>query len=130
PWPSLDHTGVFARNVADAALMASIIATKDIVSAVAAPARPPAFAVVRSPVWHLAEDAQKSSLAGCAQTLREAGARADEVALPAAFADAHRVHRVILAYEGAAHFGALQREHSESMSTAFNDLIDEGAGIS
>ena len=131
PWPTLDHTGVFARSVADAALLASVIATGTRVDpAVAAPSRAPAFAVVRSPVWRLAQDAQKVSLAGCAQSLREAGARVDEVELPAAFEDAHRVHRVILAFEGTAHFQALQREHRASMSAAFNELLDEGASVS
>ena len=130
PWPTLDHTGVFARNVADAALLAATIAEGGALTAtVTVLERPPRLALVRSPVWHLAEAAQKDMLAFNAKTLRAAGAQVHELGLPTDYADAHRVHRVILGYEGARHFGALQKEHRDRMSVQFNALLDEGAGI-
>ena len=130
PWPTLDHTGVFARNVADAALLAATIAKDGALAAsVTARERPPRLALVRSPVWHLAETPQKEMLESNAQTLRAAGAQIHELGLPTEYADAHRAHRVILAYEGARHFGALQKEHRDRMSAEFNALLDEGAGI-
>ena len=130
PWPTLDHTGVFARNVADAALLAATIAEGGALSAsVATPAHPPRLAIVRSPVWHLAETAQKEMLALNAKTLRDAGADVRELELPAEYDDAHRVQRMIMAYEGARHFAPLQKRSRESMSAQFNALLDEGAAI-
>jgi Asp-tRNA(Asn)/Glu-tRNA(Gln) amidotransferase A subunit family amidase len=130
PWPTLDHTGVFARDVAGAALLASAIALQGQLSgSIAKVSRAPRLAVVRSPVWDLAERAQREMFAANASTLADGGARVDEVELPPAFADAHRVHRTILAYEGARHFGELQRRHRGQMSMRFNELLDEGATI-
>lgn len=130
PWPSLDHTGVFARNVRDAAVLASVITKAGAVSpAVRLPSRAPRLAIVHTPVWHLATPAQKGRLATDAGTLRRAGASIEQAELPPRFADAHRVHQVILAYEGFRHFGDLQRRHRGLMSPRFNALLDEGAAI-
>jgi Asp-tRNA(Asn)/Glu-tRNA(Gln) amidotransferase A subunit family amidase len=130
PWPTLDHTGVFARNVRDAALLASVIARPNAVSAaVRVPSQPPKLAVVRSPVWHLAEAAQKATLETSAKTFADAGAAVEHVELPPEFAEAHRVHRVVMAYEGARHFHDLQRRSRPLMSARFNELLDEGAAI-
>jgi Asp-tRNA(Asn)/Glu-tRNA(Gln) amidotransferase A subunit family amidase len=131
PWPSLDHTGVFARHVADAALLASVIARPGrIHAAVALPSRAPKLALVRSPVWHLADGAQKEALEAAAAKLGHAGAHIEERELPSGFDRAHQVHRVILAYEGARHFRGLREQHRDLVSPRMNDLIDEGAATS
>jgi Asp-tRNA(Asn)/Glu-tRNA(Gln) amidotransferase A subunit family amidase len=129
PWPTLDHTGVFARNVADAAALAAVISDGVIGGSIARAARAPRLALVRSPVWRLAEDAQKAMLASNGASLAAAGARVEELDLPADFDDAHRVHRLILAYEGARYFGELQQRHRGDMSARFNELLDEGGGV-
>ena len=131
PWPSLDHTGVFARHVADAALLASVIAIPGrIHAAVALPSHAPKLALVRSPVWHLADAAQKEVLEAAAAKLGHAGAHVQERELPSAFDDAHRVHRVILAFEAARHFHELQQHHRDLISSRMNELIDEGTATS
>jgi Asp-tRNA(Asn)/Glu-tRNA(Gln) amidotransferase A subunit family amidase len=131
PWPTLDHTGVFARDVRDAALLASVIADKDrVCSQVSAPTQAPKLALVRSPVWALADRAQQDMLEENAATLARAGARVDELDLPEIFGNAHAVHRVILAYEGAHHFAPLQKQHRSDMSARFNELLDAGAAVS
>jgi Asp-tRNA(Asn)/Glu-tRNA(Gln) amidotransferase A subunit family amidase len=131
PWPTLDHTGVFARCVADAALLASIIAQSNTVAGVVTvPDRAPRLALVRSPVWHLAEAPQKEMLASNAATLAAGGAIVEELDLPGEFDDAHRIQRLIMAYEAARHFGELQQRHRNAMSERFNELLDEGAAAS
>ena len=131
PWPSLDHTGVFARHVADAALLASVIATPGrIHAAVGLPSHAPKLALVRSPVWHLAHAAQKDMLEAAAGKLGHAGAHVQEKELPAEFENAHRVHRVILAYEAGRHFRELQQHDRDLISARMNELIDEGAATS
>lgn len=131
PWPTLDHTGVFARNVGDVAVVAAVIALEEAISpAIAMATERPRLAFVTSPVWHLAEPSQKEMLASNISTLTGAGAEVEALDLPADFELAHRVHRVIMAFEGAMYFGDLQRAHRPLMSTAFNQLIDEGAALS
>lgn len=130
PWPALDHTGVFGRCVGDAALLASVITKPGTVNpAVRLPAHAPRLAVVQTPVWHLATPTQKDRLAADAETLRHAGAKVEHAELPPRFADAHRAHRVIMAYEGARYFCELQCRHRDLMSARFNELLDEGATI-
>lgn len=130
PWPTLDHTGVFARHVGDAALLASVITKPGTVNpGLLLSSHAPKLALVRSPVWKLAEPAQKAILAANAETLRRAGARVDEAELPPPFDEAHRVQRAIMAYEGARHFRDLQARFRERMSPRFNELLDEGAAI-
>lgn len=130
PWPTLDHTGVFARDVGDAALLASVISGSSGVSGtVRMPSRALTLGIVRSPVWHLAESAQKEMLAANAATLAHAGAAVEEVELPADYEHAHRVHRVIMAYEAAKHFGELQASHRDKMSAKLNELLDAGAAL-
>jgi Asp-tRNA(Asn)/Glu-tRNA(Gln) amidotransferase A subunit family amidase len=128
PWPTLDHTGVFARNVADVATLAAVVAAD--VSAEAAPLRePPRVAVVRTPVWPAATAAQREMLAGNADALERAGAKVEERDLPAEFERALQVHRTILAYEGAKYFGPLQEKHASGMGAQINALIDHGMKI-
>ncbi|HEX2825589.1 MAG TPA: amidase [Burkholderiales bacterium] len=128
PWPTLDHTGVFARNVADAATLAAVVAA-DVSAAVAPPREPPRIAVVRTPVWPAATAAQREMLAGNADAFERAGAKIDELELPAAFEGALEVHRTILAYEGAKYFGPLQEKHALDMGAQINALIDYGMKI-
>jgi Asp-tRNA(Asn)/Glu-tRNA(Gln) amidotransferase A subunit family amidase len=128
PWPTLDHTGVFARDVADAAVLAAAIVENGRVSDSVKPlARPPRLARVRSPVWKLADSAQQERLMSNADTLARAGAEVVELDLPKAFEAAHGAQRVIMAFEAARHFGELQQRHRGDMSEQLNALLDEGA---
>ena len=130
PWPTLDHTGVFARSVADAALLAATIAEGGAIAAeVKALDRAPRLAVVRTPVWEMAEAPQREMLARNAEALKSAGADVRDFDLPAEYNDAHSVQRMIMAFEAARHFGALQKEHRDLMSAQINALLDEGAAV-
>jgi Asp-tRNA(Asn)/Glu-tRNA(Gln) amidotransferase A subunit family amidase len=131
PWPTLDHTGVFGRHVGDAALLASVITRRGTANpGVLLPAHTLKIGLVRSPVWHLAEASQKHMLESNATALRHAGAKIEDLELPPPFEDAHRVHRAIMAYEGARYFRDLQARFHHLMSARFNELLDEGAAIS
>lgn len=131
PWPSVDHTGVLARTVADAAVLAHAIAGPG----AAIPAELPQpgatkLAAVRSPVWKDAGPAQQQAFARAIDRLRAAGATVTEQELPAAFDQAHATMRTIMAYGAHAHFGRLRGEHGADMSAQLRALIDEGAAIS
>jgi Asp-tRNA(Asn)/Glu-tRNA(Gln) amidotransferase A subunit family amidase len=125
---TLDQVGVFARSVADAALVASVLADRPL--PVAPLARPPQLAAVRSPMWHLADEVQRARFARDIELLRRAGAAVEETEPGESFASAHAMHRCIMYAEGARALGELQAQHRGELSVALNRLIDEGRQIS
>lgn len=127
---SLDQPGVFARSVADAALLAAALAERDAPAGDPLPmARPPRLTIVRSPVWHKAERYAQQHFLNVTGRLRAAGAEVDERELPPAFDEAHAVQRTIMYGEGARVFAELQRRDRGRISPRLNALIDEGLAI-
>jgi len=137
--PSLDQVGVFTRSVPDAALLAAVLQSKDSFSTgsnnpvipydLKPVSNPPRLAVVRSPVWHIAEEYAREHFLSQVEKLRVAGATVEEHELPQIFGQAHAVQRTIMFAEGAKTFAELQRSHRERISARLNGLIDEGLGI-
>ena len=135
---ALDHVGVFARSLADAALILEVLAGYDAddpdTRPVAAPAfldtladdppMPPQFAFVRTPVWDKAE-------AGDARRLRSSGARLGEraatVDLPDAYAAAWDDHRVVMSVDMAHNLGAIVERGGEASSKQLRDFSPQGA---
>jgi len=140
---TLDQVGVFARDVADAAVLASALIghapdDPDSLSDFALvpenldPAslfQPPKLAAVRTPVWNLADAAQQDNFTQSIAVLRKAGAAVETVALPDSFGHAHDTLRTIMQYEGARALAALQTQSRDRLSTAINRLIDDGLRI-
>ena len=140
---TLDQVGVFARDVADAAVLASALIghapdDPDSLSDFAlvpknldpAPLfQPPKLAAVRTPVWNLADAAQQDNFTQSIAVLRKAGAAVETVALPDSFGHAHDTLRTIMQYEGARALAALQTQSRDRLSTAINRLIDDGLRI-
>ena len=107
---TLDHVGVFARSVEDAALLAEVLAgfdeedpdTRPLArppfSAVAEsePPLPPRFAFVRSAVWDRAEPVTHEAFAELVETLGES---ASEVELGSAFECAVDFQRIVMEVE-------------------------------
>ncbi len=130
PWPSLDHTGVFARSVADAALLASVIAdTGYAIPSNVADIGAPRLVAVRSPVWDLAEPAQRDCFAQAIERLRASGAVVAEHELPPEFRDAHAAMRTIMTHDARRHFGELRDARGDELSGQLRALIDEGAAV-
>ena len=137
---TLDHVGVFARDVADAAMAADMLVGYDagdldtrpaaapgLLAAVSADgARPPNFAFVRTPVWNDAEPATQAAFERLVETL---GDRAVEVALPDGFAVAHDALRTIMVAEQAFNYGALWQRGRDEMSPALRGMIERGQKV-
>ena len=128
---TLDQPGVFARNVADAAFLASSLTTQR--NAIAPEARAarsaPRLAAVRSPTWYLAQPAQRLQFEADIARLREAGAAVDVLEIPGEFDGSVRVHRTIMLHE-AARLARPAREVSRAgFSELLNKALDEGEGI-
>lgn len=137
---TLDQLGVFARNVPDAAVVASALMghaqdDPDSVSDFAMVPRdldpkplfqPPRLAAVRTAAWPLADAGQQENFTHVIAQLRRAGAVVETAMLPDAFGHAHDVHRTIMQYEGARSFAHLQAQQRDRLSAEINRLIDEG----
>lgn len=140
---TLDQVGVFARNVADAAVVASALMgyaqddADSLLDYAQVPReldprllfQPPRLAAVRTPAWSLVDADQQENFTRSIAVLRRAGASIEAAVLPDAFAAAHDIHRTIMHYEGARAFAHLQQQHRELLSAEINRLIDEGLKI-
>ncbi|MGH7265079.1 MAG: amidase, partial [Candidatus Rokuibacteriota bacterium] len=134
---SLDHVGVFARSVADVALLAETLAGLDeedpdtrplarpplAATAASEPPLPPRLAFVRSPVWEHAAPVTRAAFAELVEALSEAVA---EVELGAGFASAVEMHRVIMEVETAHNLRRDYEKGGDRLSPALRELIERG----
>ncbi len=128
--PTLDTLGVFARRVADCALLASCLADPPrIASEPAHIDAPPRLAFLAAFPWVATGAEQERAMQAAVASLHGAGAMVTEVALPESWRDAHFVLRTIMLCEGAQQLGALQARERERMSAKLNAALDEGREI-
>jgi Asp-tRNA(Asn)/Glu-tRNA(Gln) amidotransferase A subunit family amidase len=134
---TLDHVGVFARSIEDAALLAeSLIGYDDedpdtrpvvrlplAVTALSAPPLPPRYAFVKSPVWDQADAATREAFSELVATL---DGQISEVELPSAFDRAVDLHRVVMEVEMAHNLRRDYERHSGQMSGKLRELIERG----
>jgi len=129
--PSLDQPGVFARSVADAALLASCLTPRR--STIAPDATmlksPPRLAAVRSPVWYLAQAEQRAQFDTDVARLRKAGAIIDIIEIPGEFDGAHKIHRTISLFEAALASRKVRAHYRDTFSDYLNSALDEGDAI-
>jgi Asp-tRNA(Asn)/Glu-tRNA(Gln) amidotransferase A subunit family amidase len=128
--PTFDTLGVFARNVADCALLASCLADPGrIQSEAAAKAHPPRLALLPGFPWVGTGTEQERTMLAVMASLRDSGAMVTTVALPEAWSDAQRVHRTIMFYEAVQQMGELQVRDRGRLSVKLNAALDEGREI-
>jgi amidase len=141
--PSLDTVGVFARSVADAAWFGACLMgldARDDATAVRGPdhllrvpleplAQAPRLALVKTPKWGLASDAQRAHFEECAAALGNAGAKVKEVNLPRAFDEAWDNVQVIMSREAVKSFAAIESRHRIRLSPPLIELLDRGRRV-
>ena len=134
---TLDHVGVFARTVPDAALLAEALAGFDEedpdtrprarppLAAVAAsePPLPPRLAFVRSPAWEHAELVTREAFAELVEALGDTVA---EVELGASFEPAVARHRTIMEVEMAHNLGRDYDKAGNRLSPALREALERG----
>ena len=124
----LDQPGVFARSVADVALLASSFAGRR--SGIASDAPPlknaPRLAAVRTPSWYLARSEARTQFESDIFRLRSAGASVDVLELPGDFDRAHKVHRTIMLYEAARASRSVRLEFRGYFSDFLINALEEG----
>jgi Asp-tRNA(Asn)/Glu-tRNA(Gln) amidotransferase A subunit family amidase len=134
---ALDHVGVFARTVGDAALLAETLAgfhqedpdtrprARPPLAAVAAsdPPLPPRFAFVRTPAWPQAESVTGPAFAELVEALGEA---ASEVELGQSFERAIEMHGIVMDVEMAHNLHRDYEQGADKLSPALRKLIERG----
>ncbi len=129
--PSLDQPGVFARDVADAALLASCLTDRRSgISPLAAPLKnAPRLAAVRSPSWYLASNEARIQFESDINRLRQAGATIDVIEVGGEFDRAHKVQRTIMLHEAAKVSKAVRAEYRGYFSDFLISTLEEGDRI-
>jgi amidase len=137
---TLDTVGVFARSVADAAWFGTCLMgpdARDEATLTKGPekilrvpleplAAPPRLAVIRTPKWPLANEAQKANFEASVARLQEAGAHIREVNLPRLFDDAWENVMAILSRDAVKSFLMIESRHRIRLSPHLIELLDRG----
>ncbi len=127
---TLDQLGTFTRNVADAALFASVLAEGETIAAgVHQRAGPPRIAVMRNYPWNRADADAAVQFEAVLARLQAAGAKIEPFSLPADCHDAQASHRNIMFFEAARDNAARQKKHRAQFSATLNAGLDEGRNI-
>ncbi len=133
----LDHVGVFARSVEDAALLAQQMMgfdeqdpdtrpmpRHDLVGiATSEPPTPPRLAFVKTSVW---QEAQSDVVDGFGELNAFLGQRVEEIELPEPFADAHAWHRAIMETDLAANLHREYERGGDRLSPVLREMIGRG----
>ncbi|MGZ5079404.1 MAG: amidase [Usitatibacter sp.] len=140
---TLDTVGVFARSVADAAWFGACLMgqdARDEATAIRGPVRllrvplealaePPRLAVVRTPKWSLATEAQRGNFEEILAKLAVAGAKVKEVTLPRAFDEAWDNVMTIMCCEAVKSFASIESRHRIRLSPPLIQVLDRGHRI-
>jgi Asp-tRNA(Asn)/Glu-tRNA(Gln) amidotransferase A subunit family amidase len=137
---TLDHVGVFAGSVADAALLAEVMMAYDAgdadmqpqaraeLSRVAAaePPLPPKLAFAKTPVWDYAEADTQEAFAELVDML---GDNIAEVELPPVFENAVDLHRTIQDAELAVNYAPEYEKGRDKLSPRLCEIIEHGQQV-
>jgi Asp-tRNA(Asn)/Glu-tRNA(Gln) amidotransferase A subunit family amidase len=126
---TLDQVGVFTRSVADAALLAQVVARAGAVaSGLVVPARAPRFAYLAQFPWVRLDCHDDDEIEAAATRLRRR-AEVVPVELPGEWCMADRIHHTIMLFEAARNLGPLQDRERARLSPKLNAALDEGRAI-
>jgi Asp-tRNA(Asn)/Glu-tRNA(Gln) amidotransferase A subunit family amidase len=143
--PPLDTVGIFARDLADLALLADVLMRFDAQDKAMAMIAPPCisrimadevpvqphFAFVRSPVWDQVEQVTKDGLRELIEATNEAQAGTiDILDLPASFADLHEDHRRVMEGDLARSFADEYARGKAQISAVLREMIERGQQVS
>ncbi|WP_241503882.1 amidase [Ferruginivarius sediminum] len=135
--PSLDHPGVFAGTLEDAALMAESLMAYDAEdgamrmrarpalrqAAVDTPPVPPMLAFCKTPVW---DQADADTQAAFAELVEVLGDDVNELELPQSFNSVHEMHRVVMESDLARNFAREYERGRDQLSAKLVEMIERG----
>jgi Asp-tRNA(Asn)/Glu-tRNA(Gln) amidotransferase A subunit family amidase len=137
---ALDHVGVFARTLADAALILEALVGYDANDAdtralaaphfletlIEEPPMPPQLAFVRTPVWDKADAPTRAAFEDFVKLM---GDSAEVVDLPDAFAAAWDDQRTVMAADMAHNLGEVVERGGDASSKQLRDFLAEGREV-
>ena len=142
---SLDHVGIFARSVTDAALLLQALAGDDPhdPACVSVPvpdygqavrnsqsAHPPRLGLVREFFLERADQETRTHLETLVAQFADAGAQIEEIKMPASFKGAPEAAFQMLFAETAASHREVYAEHKARYSSTMQELIEKGQQLS
>ena len=125
---SLDTVGVFARDVADAALFAGAVAGWPALAA-AAPAPPRRVLVCRAPHWERASPEMTRAVEDAAEACRNAGVAVADFAPPEGFDDVVALQEKVQLFEGWRGLAYEREKHAEALSEILRVNLERGRRI-
>ena len=127
---SLDTVGVFAKDVAGAALLFGVLAGRPGLMAKMELASPPRLALRKSPEWENVAPAALNAVEKTTALAAQHGADVITDDVPSAFADLAGIQTTIMAYEAARELAHERRCHFDVLSQPLRDLLTDGERIS
>ena len=119
---SLDHVGPLARSVEDAALVLGVMAGRGLTPE---PMQTPRLAVARE-LFARAEPELRRHLDDVVQRLAKAGARVEEIQLPASFAGLADAAVVVLEVEAATYHAPTFAKHAADYGAGMAEMLERG----
>jgi Asp-tRNA(Asn)/Glu-tRNA(Gln) amidotransferase A subunit family amidase len=129
---SLDTVGTMARNVADAAFFAGVVAGRPELRDIPAPAArqgAPRFGLYRTPMWDEAEHATVRALDRARAALERAGARVTDIPFPEEHRRLTEAQQAIMGFELVRGLAHERLQHSAELSPALARLLDAGLAV-
>jgi Asp-tRNA(Asn)/Glu-tRNA(Gln) amidotransferase A subunit family amidase len=143
--PPLDTVGVFARDLADLALIADVLMRFDNRDQAMTPIAPPClasimaqevpvdphFAFMRTPVWEQIDEATKDGLREMIEFTNEVQPKTvDIVDMPDSFDDLHEDHRKVMEGDLARSFADEYQRGKAQLSDVLREMIERGQQVS
>jgi Asp-tRNA(Asn)/Glu-tRNA(Gln) amidotransferase A subunit family amidase len=125
--PSFDTLGTITRTVDDAILMWQVL--HGVREPIAARTAPPRIGLCRTPQWSEADRTSADAFETATRKLTAAGAKVEEVALPAHFAELIELHKALMAFESARAYAPEYAMRRADLSPQLVQLIETGLGI-
>lgn len=139
---SLDHVGILARSVEDAALALGVLAGQDDLDSLSATAptadylaalrrgdRPPRLGIPRGLFGDKASEEVTTHLDAVASSFEGKGAAVEDVSLTNSAEDIRRAHALVMRVEAAAYHRERFARHADSYRPFIHAIVEEGLSI-
>lgn len=126
---SLDTVGTMARNVADAAFFAGVVAGRPELRDIGPSAAPPRFGLFCTKMWAEAEPSTAAALDHARATLERAGASVVDVPFPPEHEPLTEAQQSVMGFELVRSLAHERIRHSAELSPPLAQLLDAGLTV-